>query len=193
MADVDALFEEFVARYHTGEAPDALEYIERAGDEADELAAMIAAVLEAAPPPVVTELARERSVHVPAVAALSEGDFTTALSALRRRTGETRASFSRRLADRLGVAHKAAKVKRYYADLENGLLSPIGLQRPVIEALAELLGTSPDLVDAARTGWRTRPTEPDAAFPRAAAAAEPLPQRGHLEPDEVDELFLGGV
>lgn len=196
MPDVEALFEEFVARYHAGEAPDAYEYIERAGDEADALAAMIAAVLEVAPVPPSTEAARSRALRVPAIAELSHADFPTVLAVLRKRTGETRASFSERLAETLGIAHKAAKVKRYYADLENGLLPPSGLQMRVVEALADLLGTPASLLDAARATWRTRPaTAADAAFLRAEA----VPDKPFRKPetqaelDEVDELFLGGA
>jgi transcriptional regulator with XRE-family HTH domain len=194
MADVDALFEEFVARYHAGEEPDALEYLEQAGDEAEALAAMIAALVEAARVPPTTESARTRALEVATVAAVAESDFAAALSALRRQTGDTRARFSRRLAEALGVAHKAAKVKRYYADLENGLLAPTSLQTRVVEALAELLDTSAEVVDAARASGRPRPTVAlDASFLRAVpqdAVARTLEER--LERDEVDELFLGG-
>ena len=194
MADVDTLFEAFVARYHAGDEPDALEYLDQAGDEADALAAMIAALLEAAPLPATTESARTRALQVPAVAAVAERDFAAALSALRRQTGETRARFSERLAEALGVAQKAAKVKRYYADLENGLLAPTSLQRRVVEALAELLGTSAEVVDAARASWRPSPTTAlDASFFRAVPA-DAFARRGkeRVERDEVDELFLGG-
>jgi hypothetical protein len=197
MPDVDTLFEEFVARYHAGDAPDALEYIERAEERADELAAMIAAILEAAPAPPSTEATRTRALDVPAIATLAEGDFGAVLSDLRKKSRETRASLSRRLAEALGLADQTAKVKRYYADLENGLLPPSRLQRPVVEALADLLETSVSLLDIARASWRPRPptTAAYAAFLRTETARDqPVRQPGGKpEPDEVDQLFLGGA
>jgi transcriptional regulator with XRE-family HTH domain len=196
MPDVQTLFEEFAARYRAGETPDACDYVERAGDTADELAMMIAIFLEVVPPPEVSETALARILQFSAFAALGEAEFATALTEMRKQRGETRASFSRSLAEALGVAHKSAKVKRYYADLENGLLCPAGLHRRVVRALADLLGVPESHLDAARSVWRPRrPDLVQAAYLRTEKTLRDVPSKPEepTEGDEVDDLFVGGV
>jgi hypothetical protein len=196
MPDVETLFEEFARRYRTGETPDAWDYLERAGETANELAMMIATFLEVVPPPPVSETVVARILQLPAVTALGDAQFAPALTKVRKQRGETRASFSRSLAEALGVAHKSAKVKRYYADLENGLLSPAGLHPRVVRALADLLGVPESHVDAARSVWRPRrPDLAQAAYFRTEKTLRDVPPKPKepVERDEVDELFIGGL
>jgi hypothetical protein len=65
---------------------------------------------------------------------------------------------------------KRAKVKRYYHELESGLLEPRGVDRRVWEALAETLKAQ--VVDL--VGWRPRGVEPlgGVYLRRAEASAE---------------------
>jgi hypothetical protein len=87
---------------------------------------------------------------------------------------------------------KNEKVKRYYHELESGLLEPERVDRRIWDTVAETLGARmSDLV-----GWRPRQIEfPEPAFSRASrpmmsAMREP---EGSPEPeDEIDRLFCSG-
>ncbi len=52
-----ALFDDYAVRYARGEHPDPVPYLERAGDHAGELARMLDAFLQWAPPPSPDEAA----------------------------------------------------------------------------------------------------------------------------------------
>lgn len=125
--------------------------------------------------------------------------FPELLTNWRRRTGQTRAEFSRRLATALGLEHHSARVKLRYADLENGTISASGMRTKLRVALAESLGIGNEQFDqAARgNGAPARTTSPPVF---ARGSEDDLGQRGALPPratsqsveEEVDDLFLGG-
>jgi hypothetical protein len=186
--DVHELFDDYAARFARGDRPDARPYLARAGEGADELAALIDRYLEAVPPPAPDEEARA------AAAAWLSGE--PPLLALRNRRGIKRAAVVDALVERLGLdAGKRQKIDRYYQRLETGLLDPGRVSSRVFDVLAETLRTSfSDL-----GGWRrARPMQTDAVFMRArledrapAAAAPPIFDASE-ERDEIDVLFLEG-
>jgi tetratricopeptide (TPR) repeat protein len=57
MVEVEELFGEFVARYRSGDNPDAGEYIRRAGKHGDSLGAMLTTFVAAVPPPAPSDAA----------------------------------------------------------------------------------------------------------------------------------------
>ena len=186
--DVMRLFDDFAARFARGERPDAREYLAQAHDAADELAALIDRFLETVPPPPPDEDA------LVAVQAWLAGD--PPLLELRKRRGVKVDGVVDALVERLGVDRaKREKVKRYYQQLETGLLDPARVSGRVFDALSETLHAR---VREALT-WRPRPVAYESAFLRAdavpdartlayapAAAAEPAEQ------DEIDKLFTAG-
>lgn len=187
MADpVFELFDEYAARWARGERPDAREYLERAGEGEGELAVLIDRFLAAAPPPPPGEEARAL------VEAWAAGE--SPLLALRVRRGLKRDAVVDRLVSTLGLdPAKRAKVKRYYHELESGLLEPGGVDRRVWDVLAAALrARAGDLI-----GWRPPPVAARAAFLRAEEPAAFTPSRvpsteDHEEPDEIDLLFHSG-
>ena len=81
------------------------------------------------------------------------------------------------------------KVKRYYHELESGLIEPRGLDRRLVDLLAQTLRATRDAILA----WRPRPVAAAPAF-RAAGGQElapdvALPSPSLAAPDEVDRLF----
>jgi len=162
------------------------EYLARAGEEADELAALLDAFLQAAPPPPPAE------ETVATMEAWAAGE--SPLLALRVRRGLRRAQVVEALVKLLGLdPAKERKVGRYYHRLETGLLDPARVDRRVFEALARTLKTR---VTELLT-WRPPPLEaepayrlePDAVMTEMAASA--APSAPAEEPDEIDRLFLG--
>ncbi len=186
MADeVFRLFDEYAARFARGERPDAREYLARAGEGADELAALIDRYLESAPAPAADADARALSQ------AWLEGE--PPLLALRTQRGLKREAVVDALVGRLGLdPAKRKKVERYYHRLETGLLDPARVSGRVFEVLAETLRAS--LADV--RGWRPRPVAPEGVYLRAAApapsAAPPAVGDEPEERDEIDALFLEG-
>jgi hypothetical protein len=179
------LFEEYVARVGRGEQPDVGEYLERAGDEREQLVALVDEFLATAP-------AREPSEdEVAMMRAWLERQ--PPLLALRTRRGLRRADVVGTLVERLGLDRtKRTKVEDYYHELEVGRLDSRRVDRRVFGVLAELFGAP---VEALR-GWAPRSLETEVtvayrAEPTARPAAappKPAPQEGR---DEIDELFLG--
>src|SRR4051794_29365542 len=158
VADVFALFDEYAAAYARGEQPRAEDYLARAGGEAGELAALLERFLAAAPAPV------EADARV--LGAFLAGE--PSLLALRTRRRVTRDAVVDAIVTRVRLATaKRAKVKRYYHELETGLLAPDGVDGRVLEAIAETLG--------ARIGelfaWSARPLRVETAYLRASLEA----------------------
>lgn len=207
MADAaTGAFDAFVEAYHAGERPDARAFAARAGDGAADALALIDAFLARGPRPARRSPdALARLLASPALAPERLGpapaSFPEVLVALRSAVEPRRAAFAARLADALGLAARADKVKRLYADLESGVLPPTGISTRLQVVLAGLLGVDVGRLDApARllpppppAAAFARSALPDATFaqaaPPAAAAAAPEPLDAW---DEVDELFRGG-
>jgi hypothetical protein len=194
--DVLQLFEEFAARYAAGEAPDPRPYLDRAGEQAGRLAALIERHVEAAPlrTPGPDEVAVLESW-------LERGEPT--LLALRVRKGLTRDA----VVDALGRALEIAAARRdklagYYHQLENGLLDPSRVDARVFAVLAKLFGVQRSelvvlpgrpLVPEQVYFRRTEPSPlPSLVFDKTfPAPAEPAQAGKPAERDEVDRLFLG--
>jgi hypothetical protein len=182
--DAFTLFDDYAARFARGEAPDLRGYLTRAGEDAGELGRLVDAFLARASPPDPDE---ER---VALARAWVEGE--PPLLELRTRRGLKRDAVVDALVQLLGLDPiKRAKVKRYYHELESGLLEPQRVDRRVWAALAQTLKAQ--VADLA--AWRPRPIEPlgevyhrreDASLEFALFTARPP------EPaDEVDRLFRG--
>jgi hypothetical protein len=179
--DVDELFDEFAARWARGEWPDVNKYLERADAARDELAALLDAFLAHAAPPEPDE------DTVAAFAAWRRGEGP--LLELRRRRGLRVDDVVDELAATLGVAkEKRPKLKRYYQQLENGLLDVARVDPRVFSALARRLGETVSQWAALRPAppaeaLYLREADQSAVFARAPVAAPAE------EPDEVDALF----
>lgn len=183
---VEALFDEFAARWARGERPDVDEYLTRAGPDAGELAALVDRYLELAPVPEPDE------ETVAGFEAWIAGEAPVLV--VRRRRGLRRADVVERLRELLSLPQGAAgKIGRYYHELETGLLDPAGVDRSVWEALREILGAN------VRDLAALRPAPPTVAplfrksAPEWPVEGMPLPA---LEPEaeadeEVDRLFRG--
>jgi hypothetical protein len=187
MADeVFQLFDDYAARFARGERPDAREYLARAGEGADELAAMIDGFLQAAPVPAAGEDERVLA------AAWIEGE--PPLLQLRNRRGLKRDAVVDALISALGLdPGKREKVKGYYHRLETGLLEPRRVDGRVFEVLADTMRVS--LTDV--RAWRPQPQAIEAAYMRRDAEAArltppPVTAGEDEESDEIDLLFLGG-
>ena len=172
MADeVMRLFDDFAARFARGERPDAREYLAQARDGADELAALIDRFLETVPPPPPDEDA------LVAVEAWLRGK--PPLLEIRARRGLKVDSVVDALVERLGLDRaKRAKVKRYYQQLETGLLDPARVSGRVIDALSETLHAR---VRDALT-WRPRPAALEGLHARLAAHDRPPPSVSDHDP-----------
>jgi hypothetical protein len=180
---VEQLFDEYARAYARGERPQAREYLARAGVDADALAHLIDRYLLAAPAPVVDE----QTVELFAAWQAAESP----LLRLRTAQGVKRDIVVSTLVQRLGLdPKKSAKIKRYYHQLESGLLDSERVDRRVFEVLAETLGArAADLV-----AWRPRPpTSATTAYARAmeAPARFTAPVAAPEPEDEVDRLFHG--
>jgi hypothetical protein len=180
--DILTLFDEYAVRWARGEAPDAQEYLERAGAEREKLAELLDRFLvSAAPGEPEPELAAS-------FAAWAAGE--PPLLELRVRRGVRREEIVEAIARRFSLsAAKRPKVGRYVHRLETGLLDPRGVDRGVLEAWAGVLRASVEDLLA----WRPPPPsgvaasylrKSDAAFDRVIST--PLDAQ---ERDEVDELF----
>ena len=187
------LFDEFAHRFARGERPPVPEYIERAGERGDELARMLDRFLASAPPP------QPPAERVEMMRAWIAGQ--PPILELRKERGLTRDLVVERLLGLLGLhSERRGKVRRYYHELETGLLEPRGVDRKVWEALGQVLGAS--VSDLA--GWRARAMDAGPAFRMSgearldeadavlmsvlSAAAEPDEAE-----DEVDRLFRSGA
>lgn len=184
-ADVTELFEDWAARLARNERPDPREYIARAGPDGEVLARMIDRYLRASRPP------QPDAETVELVRAWAAGE--SPLVALRARQGVKRDS----VVDAVMLAfhlqeEKRAKVKRYYHELEAGLLDPRWLRGELVDVLAEALRTRP----AQLFVLRPRPLRVESAAmfrapaPPAAAMDRVVTSRAEAPPrDEVDRLF----
>ena len=183
--ELDTLLDELARRHARGEPLDVEGTLLKAGDRADELAPLIEAFLERAPrrAPSSEALAYVRSLDEPPM--------------LRARVA--RALRVDDVVDAIVTACKIQpyarpKVRRYYQQLEGGVLDPLRVAAPVWDAITEVLGrsraslTAPSLgaTPSAAPMYRAdRLFEPGDMPTLSASMTEPEP------PDDVDALFLG--
>jgi hypothetical protein len=182
--EVETLLDELVRRHARGEPLDVEGTLRRAGDQADELATLIEAFLARAP----------RRGPTPAslsfVQSLDDPPLTRARVAKAVKVEE--------VVDAIVVACELdpatrPKVKRYYQQLETGVLDPSRVAASVWDAITGLLGRSRALLSA--------PPGPPPAAATMYRADAPLGLQERLvtvasveppsSPDEVDALFLG--
>lgn len=169
------LFEEYAARFARGEHPDLREYMGRAGEGADGLARLIDAFLIRAEPPE------------PSPEAVAAIEAWLPLVQVRARRGLKRDQVVDALIERFKLDRgKREKVRRYYHQLESGLLQP---SRRLVEGLEEILGTRvSDLIDL-----KPRPLAAATAYFRAdetvSADAVAVPASAAEPEDEIDRLF----
>ena len=183
--DTLRLFDEFAVSFGRGENPDVRDLLDRAGDDAGELAQLVDVFLAGSEPPAPDP---ER---VELIRVWARGE--PPLLELRTSRRLKRADVVERLTQLLGLSPgRAQKVGRYYHELEAGTLDTRGVDARVWDALREVLGA--DVRSLAR--WRParvphapvlyrRLEVPDVAAPAAPRAAPP-------EEDEVDRLFRSG-
>jgi hypothetical protein len=183
VTSVEHLFDEYAVRFRRGERPDLREYLARAGDDADALAALVDRFLQAAPAPAADDAAVAR------MQAWIEAESPLHRARLAR--GQRRVEVVRALVKLLGLdPKKEGKVARYYHQLESGLLTMKGIDRRVWEALEEILGAPAEKF----LSWQPPPAAPAAApayfrAERVYSAELDLPPASREEPDEVDRLF----
>jgi hypothetical protein len=191
------LFDEYAAAYARGERPSAEAFLARAGAGADELAGMLETLVVSAPAPGAAEVA-ELETFVAG---------KTPLERLRAERGFTRDRTVDLIVERFGFARtKRDKVKRYYRQLEAGLLEWGRVDVRLRQLLTDAFAAPPAPVAAPLfAAWRPRPARaqarPTAFFRSAEAAAAPVPsatpepagafKAGPQERDEIDRLFLG--
>lgn len=185
------LFDEYAAAYARGEQPAAEEYLARAGEDADELAGLLEGVVASVPVPAAA------AAEVTAFAVWVEG--RSPLRRLRTERGATLEHVVENLIERLGLDHaKREKVKRYYRELEAGLLDASRVSRRVWDALAVIVGPLGALPPppqaeqmvarpAAVRQYKIAYTAP----PAAAARAAPREPTSEPPTDEIDRLFRG--
>ena len=167
MSDAHALLQEFIAADRDGDA-DPLAFLARLqGPQRAELEALIDAYLARAPRRAFDRAAFEASPGRAVAEELGRtldgvsGSWPALLPRLRHRARLRRSELVERLARELGVA-PAAKVGRYYHEMEQGTLPAAGVSDRVLEALARVVGTTAD---------RLREAGRAAAGPSAAGAS----------------------
>lgn len=176
------LFAEFAAAYVRGEWPEAREYLERAGREAEELAQLLQRFLQGVPAPDAT--AEDAAL----LGAWLQDE--PPLLELRRRKGLRVDEVVDRLVAALGIdPARRARVKRQYQRLEGGALDPAGVTERVWGALTETLGDrSRELARA----WSPPPAPATTYFRAEAPAATPAAIDTDAD-EEIDRLFTGAA
>ena len=183
MVELDTLLDELARRHARGEPLDVEGTLARAGDRADELAPLIEAFLARAPRRESTaeSLAFVRSLDEPPLLrarvakSLKVDDVVDVIVAECELDPEAR-----------------PKVRRYYQQLEGGMLDPTHVAESVWAAITRVMGRSRTLLSAP-----SGPAPAAAPMYRADAPVvldEQLMSRAAPEPrqsDMVDALFLG--
>ena len=182
---VDELFAEYASALGRGERPRAAEFLARAGEDVDELAAMIDRLLRAAPrrDPTAEDAAR--------LAGLLQTEPPILELRLSRRL--KRDDVVDRLLAALGLSPKSrSRLGAAYHELETAQLDPEGVDESVWSALATILAANVRELAV----WRPQPPTAAAAFFRESVEVRVESRaaiRHHRisEPDEVDRLFRG--
>jgi hypothetical protein len=136
------LVEEFAAARARGERPDVREYLDRAGDRAHEVGAMLGAIVAATSPPPPS----------PEAAAIAEALVANEppLLALRHRRALTVDDVADRLMAQLAVPAAARpRLRALYQRLEAGLIDVAGITGQLRTALATTLGVADERIAAA--------------------------------------------
>jgi transcriptional regulator with XRE-family HTH domain len=210
----EKVLSDFIDAWNAGRRPRVLEFLAQVPDaERDALADDIETFLATAPAPELPAAARDEVRASPvvqrALAAVGEDRalWPEALPALRARAGLSLGEVASRLVGRLGlgaVDDADARTTAYLAEMEQGARRADHVSRRLLDALADVLGTSAGaLADlgGGRGAFRPAPAggtlfrRDDAdtfvevdfeALAAAASAPAPAPM------DELDRLFCGG-
>jgi hypothetical protein len=185
MVDLETLLDELALRHARGEPLDVEGTLRRAGDRADELAPLIEAFLARAPrrEPTPRALAFVRSLDDPPMVrarvakALKVDDVVDAIVTECELDPESR-----------------PKVRRYYQQLEGGILDPFRVAATVWDVITRLLGRSRAVLSAPVVGAGAHAApmyRADTLFEEDMMASLAEPTRGLEAADEVDALFLG--
>lgn len=179
--ELDALLDEVARRHARGEPLEVSELLERAGDRADELATMIEVFL------VRVSRSQPSADSLAFVRSLADPPLLRARVARSLRVDDVVDAIVRSCELR---DESRAKVRRYYQQLEGGVLAPGPVADSVWDAITALLGKSRGFFSASRgpvvaAAPMYRADQLFELPSMAPSAAEPEP------PDEVDELFLG--
>lgn len=187
------LFDEFLREREAGGTPDPADFVERADEDGEALAGMIAAYLATRPPDPVS------ADDVIAFAARPELQMPRAwrelLPDLRARIGLKRSQLADRLAVELDVKGSELQVGGYVHELETGQRSPLKLRPSVVTALAGILEVPRSLLEASRSLEPGSSQLGAVAFARVAPAPSSAIAMLPPEPDtdpRVDDLFTGG-
>ena len=180
--DLETLLDDLARRHARGEPLDVEGTLRRAGDRADELAPLIEAFLARAPrrEPSDAALAYVRS--------LDEPPMVRARVARRLKVDDVVDAIVTECDIPPGAR---ARVRRYYQQLEGGILDPAPVAESVWDAITSVLGRSRAALSApavgapsASTMYRAdRPVVVQERLVALPPAEEPEP------PDEVDALF----
>jgi hypothetical protein len=220
MAEVDKLFNDYVAEHRAGGVADPLAFLDRVdGTDRDELAVLIDAYLETSPGQPWDPARYEGSAAQRFAEDMHEslggvsGLWPVLLPRLRERAQIKRAELVRRLAGALGVGGQTEKVAGFYHGMEQGSLDSSGVSTQVLEALAGIVGSSAEALrrageklgegGAAAEGTvfaRTSTPRPEfegwhelGSEQGAAKAAAPRRHETEAaEAAEVERLFTGG-
>jgi len=180
------LFDDYAVRYARGEHPDPVRYLERAGERADELARMLDAFLQWAPPPTPDQAA------VTLMEAWLVGQ--PPLRELRVSRGLRVDEIVGELRSQLGLdVSVSGKLRRYFQRLERGSLDVNRVDQRVFDALSAAMHTSSStLLSWARAPRGDQPlAAPAYRAEREPTVAPAIPLADEEGWDEVDELFLG--
>jgi hypothetical protein len=184
--ELEALLEELARRHARGEPLDVAGLLAQAGERADELAPLIEAFLARAPRGAPSDEAKAF------VRSLDDPPLLRARVARRLRVDDVVDA----IVAACGLPPEArAKVRRYYQQLEGGILDPVPVAASVWDAITAMLGRSRAALTAPPADLLVhetiaylraeQPLEQTELPGLAAPAAEPD------APDEVDALFLG--
>lgn len=214
MADVQQLFEQFIAEDRGGAPADPGQYLAQVrGTDRAELEALLDGYLARAPrrsfnaEAFADSPARSVAEGLTRTIDGQSGLWPSLLPQLRHRARLKRADVVERLAAALGVEAQSDRIGGYYHAMEQGLLPANGVSDRVLEALSEIIGsTAAALREAGRAAvpGGSGPVM-ETAFARIAAPNPAFAETGHglLEdtgpaappPDAqealVDELFTG--
>lgn len=215
---VESLLDEFRSAYEAGELLDAGELTSKLPEsDRQELLDRIDSYLMQAPRRKWDAEAFAGSPAEQAVERVFEslegvsGSWPELLPQLRNRARIKRSDLVSRLAQALGFPDRTDSVAEYYNRMEHGQLPAEGVSSRVIEALAEIVGASAEMLRRAGGGAVPPPAPSGSIFlreamlrddldaPAAAAPASPDSQsflgdspRRKRGPDPIDQLFTGG-
>lgn len=208
MSGPQQVFEEFVRAYRGQGEADPRPYLARVeGVDRAELQALIEAFLERAPrrdwdPEAFAGSLAARALGRAAGADEEAAGWPSLLPALRNRAQLTRRVVVERLAAALGFPDQQQRVAAYYHRMERGLLRPSGVSDRVLEALAEIVGTSAEALRRAGAAGQRAAEAGGEVFARVGSFEDGVsgpgveaesPEEGRRDPpDELDRLFTGG-